>query len=119
MIGRFPRAQTTLSPVKASLSRRRVPHPPAVSQVAPEDAERWVVMAIERGLIEGRIDQAAGRVLIVRATPRSFQEADWRGLSARLGAWRGEVEHLVAAIKGGPAGRGAGGARAAAAAGSA
>ena len=67
---------------------------------------------MERGLIVGRIDQAARSVAISRAAKGALSDDDWRGLSTRLGTWRAEVDGLLDAVKGGRA-------RAAAATGSA
>jgi translation initiation factor 3 subunit M len=72
-------------------------------QVDPADAELWVVRAIQRGLLEAKIDQVARTVSVARANPRTFQESDWRMLESRIGAWKSSVESLMTSIKGGPA----------------
>jgi len=84
--------------------------------VDASSAERWVVLAMERGLIDGRIDQAARTVAISRAAKRALSDDDWRGLASRIASWRTEVDGLLDAVRGPSS---AGRARAAAASGSA
>mmetsp|Transcript_17258 Transcript_17258/g.44972 ORF Transcript_17258/g.44972 Transcript_17258/m.44972 type:complete len:407 (-) Transcript_17258:821-2041(-) len=57
-------------------------------EVEDEDVELWTIEAIKAGLIEARIDQANGRVLVSRSRTNKFVESDWAELRERLVAWK-------------------------------
>eukprot|EP00199_Chlamydomonas_sp_CCMP681_P002217 CAMPEP_0119101946 /NCGR_PEP_ID=MMETSP1180-20130426/837_1 /TAXON_ID=3052 ORGANISM="Chlamydomonas cf sp, Strain CCMP681" /NCGR_SAMPLE_ID=MMETSP1180 /ASSEMBLY_ACC=CAM_ASM_000741 /LENGTH=426 /DNA_ID=CAMNT_0007086135 /DNA_START=90 /DNA_END=1370 /DNA_ORIENTATION=- len=70
----------------------------------PEDqVENWVVRAIGAKLMEGRIDQVRGVVLVSRSTQRTFGSSEWGNLAAQLASWRealGQVKQTMAGHEG-------------------
>jgi translation initiation factor 3 subunit M len=51
----------------------------------PEDqVQPWIVRAIGKRLIEGKIDQVAGTVTATRCLRRAFSSNDWAALAQRL-----------------------------------
>lgn len=63
-----------------------------------------MVQAVTSGLIDARVDQAAGTVTVTRSVTREFGPAQWAGLQAKLRAWRDNVGTLMATVEGGPSG---------------
>ena len=64
-------------------------------------------MAISRGLIDARMDQAAATLVVTRSTQRSaFGPEQWVTLQGRLKTWRDNVAALLTVVEGGKAGAG-------------
>ncbi|KAK9828739.1 hypothetical protein WJX72_001837 [[Myrmecia] bisecta] len=56
------------------------------------EVEAWVVRAIGKKLVEGRIDQLRGVVTITKCTPRSFGRDQWQELREQLAAWKESIK---------------------------
>jgi len=65
--------------------------------------ESWVVRAITRGLLDARVDQAAGSITVTRCVAREFGAPQWVSLEGKLRAWRDNVASLLSAVEGGRA----------------
>ena len=74
-----------------------LPPPPAsrAPQIAPSEAESWVVRAISSGLIVCKMDQEHELVVVMRCTERVFDARAWKALQATLHAWRTTVAGLL------------------------
>lgn len=58
------------------------------------EVEAWVVRAIGKRLLEGRIDQLKGTVTITKCAHRTFAAAQWRELRDQLAAWKDNVRQV-------------------------
>jgi translation initiation factor 3 subunit M len=57
--------------------------------------EAWVVRAIGRRLLEGKMDQPGGRLLIIRSTQAAFGAPEWAHLKQQLAAWKDSMAAVV------------------------
>jgi len=64
-------------------------------QIPVGEVEPWVVRAVTRGLLDARVDQAAGTLVVTHAVTREFGAAQWTGLQSKLRAWRDNVDLLL------------------------
>mmetsp|Transcript_32908 Transcript_32908/g.104763 ORF Transcript_32908/g.104763 Transcript_32908/m.104763 type:complete len:287 (-) Transcript_32908:68-928(-) len=55
------------------------------------EVEEWVVRAISLKLVEAKMDQLRGVVVISRATQRVFSRPQWEDLRSKLAQWRENV----------------------------
>jgi len=68
----------------------------AKSLEEPEDGvERSVVHAISEGVIDGRIDQLNGKVLVKSSFQRTFEKKEWAFLDSRLDQWIDNLENVI------------------------
>jgi translation initiation factor 3 subunit M len=74
----------------------------------------WVVRAIGSKLLDGRIDQVAGTVVISRCHHRTFTSKEWQGLGQQLSGLRKELAAASDLLGAKQTARGAAGARPAA-----
>jgi len=63
------------------------------------EVERWVISAINAGLIEAKMDQLKEVILIKRGAQRVFTITEWKQLSDHLHAWRDNVRSLLQVVK--------------------
>eukprot|EP00919_Chromeraceae_sp_WS-2016_P051174 GHVR01121380.1.p1 GENE.GHVR01121380.1~~GHVR01121380.1.p1 ORF type:complete len:431 (+),score=112.50 GHVR01121380.1:29-1321(+) len=63
-------------------------------QVNVDEAEGWVVDAIMQRLLDARIDQSRGVVVVKSAFQRTFAEKEWERLRLMLTHWCNSVDHL-------------------------
>jgi translation initiation factor 3 subunit M len=68
-------------------------------QIDGADVEGWVVKAIARGLLDGRMDQTARTVTVTRAAQRVFGDQEWSALRDKLRGWRDSVSGLLAVMR--------------------
>jgi translation initiation factor 3 subunit M len=61
--------------------------------------ETWVIAAVNSGLLEAKMDQLAGKVLVERAVVRRFDEQQWKKLQSRLSLWKQNVGSILAALQ--------------------
>ncbi|KAF6262353.1 hypothetical protein COO60DRAFT_649925 [Scenedesmus sp. NREL 46B-D3] len=84
----------------------------AALDIPCEQVQPWIVRAIGSKLLEGKIDQVSGSVVISRCHHRTFTSREWQGLGEQLGALRGALQGahdmlLAGNRAGGAAGRAA------------
>lgn len=60
-----------------------------------DEVEAWVVKTISAQLIEAKMDQLTGRVLISRCTHRVFGPEQWRALQTKLDSWKLNVRGML------------------------
>lgn len=71
--------------------------------VPAEQVEAWIVRAVGKKLLEGRIDAVRGVLTVGRCNYRSFRQGEWALLQRQLAAWRDTLSGAVAAVaKAGP-----------------
>ena len=87
-----------MSPCRPACLRART-----ALQIDPSDVESWVVRAITRGLLDARVDQAAGSITVTRCLAREFGAPQWVALQGKLRAWRDSVATLLSTVEGGRA----------------
>ncbi|KAL3136201.1 hypothetical protein ABBQ32_007215 [Trebouxia sp. C0010 RCD-2024] len=58
------------------------------------EVEAWVVRAIGKRLLEGRINQLKGTVTITKCAHRTFAAAQWKELRDQLAAWKDNVQQV-------------------------
>lgn len=63
-----------------------------------DEVEEVVIAAVRTGLLEAKIDQEEEEVVIQRATPREFVEADWTSMDLKLQEWRRAVEGVISTL---------------------
>eukprot|EP00913_Durusdinium_trenchii_P018623 g17501.t1 len=64
-------------------------------QDTPSGVEPWVVRAISEGVIDGRIDQLNGKVLVKSAFLRKFEKEEWNFLDSKLSQWIENLEEVI------------------------
>ncbi|KJE97495.1 eukaryotic translation initiation factor 3 [Capsaspora owczarzaki ATCC 30864] len=67
--------------------------------VPQEEVEAWVIEAITAKLIEAKIDQLNGKIVIGRATHRIFGKPQWQQLHDRLSSWQNNLNDILVVIK--------------------
>ncbi|RYG55161.1 hypothetical protein EON66_05965 [archaeon] len=72
-------------------------------QCAASEVESWVVMAVARGLIRARIDQALGIVSFSWWVQREFSMDQWVVLQKRLAQLREGVNSMLSTLETGKA----------------
>jgi hypothetical protein len=70
----------------------------ALSLSDHDEVEEVVIAAVRTGLLEAKIDQEEEEVVIQRATPRQFVEADWVSMDLKLQEWRRAVEGVISTL---------------------
>jgi hypothetical protein len=60
--------------------------------------EEWVVATISSQLLEAKMDQKAGVVMVSRANHRAFGLAEWQALQVKLHAWQANLKGILATI---------------------
>jgi translation initiation factor 3 subunit M len=68
-------------------------------EVAESEVESWVVTAMGKGLLTGRIDQLARTVTPTGVTRRQFAEGEWGELLEKLTAWEGRVGGILGVVR--------------------
>lgn len=63
--------------------------------ISEEDVEEWIVIAIGKKLIQGKIDQLHRRVQITRCTQRTFEPAQWMKLRTQLAVWTANLSNVA------------------------
>jgi len=58
----------------------------AALDVPEEQVQPWIIRAIGRKLLEGKIDQVAGTLTATRCTRRAFGGTEWGSLARQLAA---------------------------------
>lgn len=58
------------------------------------EVEQWIVRAIGKRLVEGRIDQLRGSFSVSKCSHRTFTTASWQQLREQLGAWKNEIRRV-------------------------
>ncbi|DBB15616.1 TPA: hypothetical protein ACH3X3_003828 [Trebouxia sp. C0006] len=58
------------------------------------EVEAWVVRAIGKRLLEGRINQLKQTVTITKCAHRTFAAAQWQELKQQLAAWKDNVQQV-------------------------
>eukprot|EP00440_Ansanella_granifera_P016107 gb/GFBE01017496.1/.p1 GENE.gb/GFBE01017496.1/~~gb/GFBE01017496.1/.p1 ORF type:complete len:413 (+),score=171.71 gb/GFBE01017496.1/:1-1239(+) len=64
-------------------------------QEDPSNVEPWVVRGISEGVIDGRIDQLNGKVLVKSAFQRKFEKDEWNFLDGKLTQWIDNLENVI------------------------
>ncbi|TMW64778.1 hypothetical protein Poli38472_011658 [Pythium oligandrum] len=64
-----------------------------------EDVEKWVVKAITANLINAKVDQLRRTVVITRSLQRSFGEAQWNEIHAKLQVYKKNVGALLDVVR--------------------
>jgi translation initiation factor 3 subunit M len=64
-------------------------------QVPPEDVETWIVRAIGANVLEAKMDQVRGLVMITRCLHRVFGAQQWEELASKLSQWRDAISSVV------------------------
>merc|ERR1712050_436866 len=60
-----------------------------------DNIERVVVRAISEGVIDGRIDQLNGKVLVKSSFQRTFEKEEWAFLDTKLNQWIDNLESVI------------------------
>jgi len=63
-------------------------------QASEEEAEKWVVMAVNAGILNARVDQLRRVVLVKSSFQRSFGPEEWTKLHSQVGQWIENLEKL-------------------------
>jgi translation initiation factor 3 subunit M len=58
------------------------------------EVEGWIVRAIGKKLIEGRINQVEGTFAVTKCAQRTFGKGQWTELREQLGAWKDSVRRV-------------------------
>jgi len=69
------------------------------SSADPEDraleVESWIIATIRVGLMTARLHQPTNTASIIRASPRSFGNEQWKTLQTRLESWKSSVGNIL------------------------
>lgn len=89
-----------LSLVSLAAEHEEIPYAAvaAALEVPAEEVERWVLRAAGSGLMEAKMDQLRGVVLVERCAVRQFGGTEWGALKARLDAWKANVRGVLEAL---------------------
>ncbi len=68
---------------------------PRTRNVRCLQVEAWVVRAVGRKLLEGKMDQPGRKLLISRATHATFGQSEWDRLQQQLAAWKESMGAVV------------------------
>ncbi|KAA8499515.1 Eukaryotic translation initiation factor 3 subunit M [Porphyridium purpureum] len=64
-------------------------------RVEAAEVEDWIIQAISCGLVDAKLDQIQEKVIVNRATHRVFSKEQWQPLSARINAWKVNLDDLL------------------------
>lgn len=85
--------------------------------IPAEQVEIWIIRAIGKKLLDGRIHQVRKVVSIHQCTQASFGPGEWAGLKAQLVSWRDSLAQVISQVAaqkvsgGAPGGTGAPGSK--------
>lgn len=68
-------------------------------QCPESDVERWVIDAITCKVIDAKLDQATGQIVINRGSQRLLTDKQWGEVKDKLGGWKKNVRALLTTIK--------------------
>lgn len=68
-------------------------------QIPSEDVERWVIDVIRAGLVEGKLSQQRGMLLIHKVTYRVFSQTQYRELANRVDHWRSTLQNVLGVLR--------------------
>ena len=74
---------------------------PTQRQIDLSEVETWILKATSAGLLDARMDQLKGEVVISRYTQREFTTAHWAALQTRLHAWQDNVGKMLTTLQSG------------------
>lgn len=94
-----------LSLVSLAAEHEEIPYAAVASTLSVDESEveRWVVRAVGSGLMEAKMDQLRGVVLVERCAVRRFGAGEWTALKRRLDTWKANVRGVLEAMERGGA----------------
>jgi len=63
-----------------------------------DDVERWVIKANSKKLMRAQLDQLEQIIVVLRASPVSYNKETWEFLLSRTKAWKSNMEVLAKSI---------------------
>ena len=63
------------------------------------EVEAWIIKAIGAGVVDAKMDQVNGTVVVHRAAQRVFNDEQWIRLSAQLKKWRASVRNVLQTVQ--------------------
>jgi translation initiation factor 3 subunit M len=67
--------------------------------ITPDKVESQVILAVNSGLLEAKMDQLTQKVMVERCVVRKFDIEEWKGLQKRLQTWKDNVGSILEALK--------------------
>ena len=68
-------------------------------RIEVHEVESWVIKAIAAGVVDAKMDQVNGTVVVHRATQRVFNDEQWVRLSSQLKKWRASVRNVLQTVQ--------------------
>lgn len=66
--------------------------------ISDDEVELWVIESIRSKLLDVKMNQLKGTVLVSRATHRVFGKSQWELLKSHLEAWNGQMTEVLGVL---------------------
>jgi len=68
-------------------------------QISESEVELWTITAIGENIIDAKLDQLRGVIIVSRCLQRVFTRAQWRQLSDHLSVWKTGIKALLQTLQ--------------------
>jgi len=62
------------------------------------ELERWVMLAINNGLVDVKMCQQTNKIIVYASTQRNFEAKQWKSMAKKLARWRTQIHKLLVTV---------------------